>query len=395
MNKILIYFIVLCLVTSLHVPYTQAADADVINEESLDALKEKLVNELNQAGIQEAAVNILSPMEAQTQNLENEVEEIYEEKFKGTIEKSFQEIINQDNQELHGDIEHLNEIEEKSYEFTKGDVQEFQELVYSVEETKEDIEYLEEIKEKLVFEHEGGEEELIDGNDIIVQIEGTNESNEEFLVGFGFEIGDNIINVFSETELGEYTKYEIKLTTLTEDSLEADVTNLNTGEEVSVDFNNEEFTTSAFWIPALGVVATASMLQLLAVSVGATTLIYLAAQGLLSLKAGALWVAGKVANDNTKNKRYVHYEAMRTSNSKGLWVGPGRSKSKAISRLKSGLDTWSIGSSNALSIAKGASPTGRYRFDSAHTAGKGKRTFAHYHPHEYGTHSFYGGGKLW
>lgn len=86
---------------------------------------------------------------------------------------------------------------------------------------------------------------------------------------------------------------------------------------------------------------------------------------------------------------------MRTSNSKGLWVGPGRSKSKAISRLKSGLDTWSIGSSNALSIAKGASPTGRYRFDSAHTAGKGKRTFAHYHPHEYGTHSFYGGGKLW
>ncbi|MFJ7511863.1 hypothetical protein [Peribacillus simplex] len=114
-----------------------------------------------------------------------------------------------------------------------------------------------------------------------------------------------------------------------------------------------------------------------------------------NLKAGALWVAGKVANDNTKNKRYVHYEAMRTSNSKGLWVGPGRSKSKAISRLKSGLDTWSIGSSNALSIAKGASPTGRYRFDSAHTAGKGKRTFAHYHPHEYGTHSFYGGGKLW
>ncbi|WP_336866124.1 hypothetical protein [Peribacillus frigoritolerans] len=73
-----------------------------------------------------------------------------------------------------------------------------------------------------------------------------------------------------------------------------------------------------------------------------------------NLKAGALWVAGKGANDNTKNERYVHYEAMRTSNSKGLWVGPGRSKSKAISRLKSGLDTWSIGSSNALSIAKGA-----------------------------------------
>ena len=61
-------------------------------------------------------------------------------------------------------------------------------------------------------------------------------------------------------------------------------------------------------------------------------------------------------------------------------------KSKAISRLKSGLDTWSIGSSNALSIAKGASPTGRYRFDSAHLLVKETLAFAHYHPHEYGTH---------
>ncbi|MFJ7362841.1 hypothetical protein ACIQWQ_01805 [Peribacillus frigoritolerans] len=36
-----------------------------------------------------------------------------------------------------------------------------------------------------------------------------------------------------------------------------------------------------------------------------------------NLKEGALWGAGKVANDNKKNKRYVHNEAMRTSNSKG------------------------------------------------------------------------------
>lgn len=65
------------------------------------------------------------------------------------------------------------------------------------------------------------------------------------------------------------------------------------------------------------------MIKVLAISVGVATLIYyLAAQGLLSLKAGALWVA----NNNTKNKRYVHYEAMRKSNSVGIWVGPGRSK---------------------------------------------------------------------
>lgn len=69
------------------------------------------------------------------------------------------------------------------------------------------------------------------------------------------------------------------------------------------------------------------MIKVLAISVGVAILIYyLAAQGLLSLKAGALWVAGKIANNNTKNKRYVHYEAMRKSNSVGIWVGPGRSK---------------------------------------------------------------------
>lgn len=361
----------------------------------MEVIKDKLVDELDHAGIQGASVDIFTPMEAQTQNLENEVEEIYEEKFEGVIEEPFEDVVNQDSKELNADIENLNKIEEETSEFTKEEVQEFQKIVYSVEETNDDIEYVEEIKDELTFEHEEVKENFIDGNDLVVQVEGANESNEEFIIGFGFEIGDNVINVFSETDLGEYTEYEIELNTLTEDSLIANVTNLNTGQEVNVDFNDEEFTTSAFWIPALGVVATASMLQLLAISVGATTLIYFAAKGLLSLKAGALWVAGKVANDNSKNKRYVHYEAMRTSNSLGIWVGPGRSKTKAISRLKSGLDTWSIGSSNALSIAKGASPTGRYRYDSAHSAGKGKRTFAHYHPYEYGTHSFYGGGKLW
>lgn len=60
--------------------------------------------------------------------------------------------------------------------------------------------------------------------------------------------------------------------------------------------------------------------------------------------------------DMSKNKRYVHYEAIRTSNSLGIWVGPGKSKTKAISRLKSGWDTWSIGSSNALSITKRCFP---------------------------------------
>lgn len=393
MKKLLIILIVISMVTSFHVPNTHAEEVN--DNELLEAIRDNLVGQLYHAGIEGASVDIFLPMVAQSQNLENEVKEIFEEKFEAYIGDSFEEVVNQDSEELNGFIEDLYMIEDEISEFTKQDINEFQELVYSVEDTKEDIEYVEEVKEQLFFEHEEIIDAVIEDNDIVVQIKGENETGEEFIVGFGFEIGDDVINVFTEIDFGEITKYEIDLNTLTEDSLIANVTNLDTGEEVYVDFNDADFTTSAFWIPALGIYATASMLQLLAISVGVTTLIYLAAQGLLSLKSGALWVAGKVANSNTKNKRYVHYEAMRTSNSIGIWVGPGRTKTKAISRLKNGLDTWSIGSTNALSLAKGASPTGRYRHDNPHSAGKGKRTFAHYHPHEYGTHSFYGGGKLW
>lgn len=52
---------------------------------------------------------------------------------------------------------------------------------------------------------------------------------------------------------------------------------------------------------------------------------------------------------------------------------------KAISRLKSGLDTWSIGARNARLINKGASPTGKSRFNTPHSAGKRKRTLVHFH----------------
>lgn len=393
MKKILINLIVLCLIFSAHVPLTHA-DAG-IDSESLDIIKENLVDELEDAGIQNVEVELLTPMQVETQNLEGDIKEIYEEKFEESTGKALEEVINQKSEETDIDIEHLKAVQKSTTKFTEEDIEEFEELLFDAEEEEEDIKYIEEIKEKLNFENEESKNNLVDSNDVIVQINGENESDEEFVLGFGFEIGDNIINVFIETEMGEFTEYQISLDALTDDSLTANIMNLETEEVINVEYNDDEFTTSAFWIPALGVAATVSMIEALAISVGITTLIYLAAQGLLSLKSGALWVAGKIANNNTKNKRYVHYEARRTSNSVGIWVGPGRSKKKAISRLKSGLDTWSIGATNALLIAKGASPTGRYRVNKPHSAGKGKRTFAHYHPYEYGSHSFYGGGKLW
>ena len=393
MKKILINLIVLCLIFSVHVPLTHAEVG--IDSESLDVIKGNLVDELENAGIQNVEVELLTPMQVETQNLESDIKEIYEEKFEESTGKTLEEVINQKNEETDIDIEHLKTVQKSTTKFTEEDIEEFEELLFDAEEEEGDIKYIEEIKENLNFENEEAKDNLVDSNDVIVQIKGENESDEEFVLGFGFEIGNNIINVFTETDLGEFTEYQISLDALTDDSLTANIKNLETEEVLKVEYNDDEFTTSAFWIPALGVAVTVSMIEALAISVGVATLIYLAAQGLLSLKAGALWVAGKIANNNTKNKRYVHYEAMRTSNSVGIWVGPGRSKKKAISRLKSGLDTWSIGATNARLIAKGASPTGRYRFDKPHSAGKGKRTFAHYHPYEYGSHSFYGGGKLW
>lgn len=393
MKKILINLIVVCLVFSLHIPFTNGQE--IISNDSLEIIENKIVDELEQVGIQEVSVEVLSPMEAQTQHLEDELEEFYEEKIEDIIEKPLEEITNQKDEKVNENIEYLNIVVEETPELTVEDVQEFEELIYSIEDSKEDIEYINDIKDTLVFEDKEIKDKLINDNDIVVQIEGENESNEEFTIGLGFEVGDNVINVFSETDLEEYTEYEIILNTLTEDSLTADLVNLNTGEEVKIDLNEEEFITSAFWIPILGVMATASMLEVLAISVGVATLLSLAVKKQLSLQSGALWVSGNVANKNTKNKRYVHYEAKRTSNSVGLWVGPGKSKKKATSRLKKNLDTWSIGASNALSIAKAASPTGKYRKHSPHSASKGKRTFSHYHPHEYGSHAFYGGGKLW
>lgn len=177
----------------------------------------------------------------------------------------------------------------------------------------------------------------------------------------------------------------------------SELTDIESGEIYELDDSTEEYTASGIWIPAFGVVVALSVLELLAISVAATVLVYLAAEKMLNLLSGVLWVAGTIANSNTKNKRYVHYEAVMKQDKRGIMVGPGRSKAKAITRIKNGHNCWSIGATNALSIAKAASPTGRYVLDYAHNPRKtGVRTFTHYHPYERtGAHPFFGGGKIW
>jgi hypothetical protein len=239
-------------------------------------------------------------------------------------------------------------------------------------------------------------ENIIDENDIVIEITGENDLGESFTSALGFSIGDNVVDIINDTDEEKNQEYALEVDNLSTEEFNATLTDLSTKEQAEINSTNEEIETSAFWVPALGIFVGLSMLEMLAISVGAATLIYLASQGLINLVSGALWVAGKVANDNAKNKKYVHYEASRANNSKGIWVGPGKTKAKAIARIKSGKDCWSVDSTNARLLATGSSPTGRYIYHDPHKANSGVRTFAHYHPYETnGSHSFYGGGKLW
>ena len=69
---------------------------------------------------------------------------------------------------------------------------------------------------------------------------------------------------------------------------------------------------------------------------------------------------------------------MAIRRSDGLYIGNGVSRSKAVSYLKSGKDTWSTSKTNAQSITKSASPIGKAVGAEIDKNGKGKHY--HYHP---------------
>ncbi|MFH7819153.1 hypothetical protein [Neobacillus thermocopriae] len=355
--------------------------------DDFNIIENDIVEQLESSGIEDPVVNILLPMETQSSEVEKEIEEVYEEKISTVIDKPIDAVEESDIEEVVEGVEN-GTIEDLTIE----EVENFEELFYSDKEEIEDIELIEEMKEELEIENK----EIIDENDIVIEITGKNDLGESFTTAIGFSIGDNVVDIINDTSEETNQKYELEVKNLTSEEFNAVLTNLNTNEQVEINSTSEDIETSFFWVPALGIFVGASMLELLAISVSAATLIYFASKGLVNLVSGALWVAGKVANENSKNKKYVHYEAMRANNSKGIWVGPGRTKSKAITRIKNGKDCWSVGATNARLLATGASPTGRYIYHDPHKAKSGVRTFHHYHPYETtGAHSFYGGGKLW
>ncbi|EZP58325.1 hypothetical protein [Exiguobacterium sp. RIT341] len=387
MKKVLINLIICCM---LFITVTSSAKAETLPTDDITLFEENLKSDLLDSGISNPEVKVMLPMESQSSKVEDEVEELYEEKFADVIEKPLEEVKSDDIDQVYEDV-----INDEVEGIDKEDVKEFNELFYTKQEEVEDSELVEEIKEELAIESTS--DNFVEENDVLIEVSGINDLGEEFTTAIGFKIGGNSFDIITEADTEDNQVFELETEKLSAEQLTGTLTNLDSNESVEIDTDSNEFQASAFWVPALGVYVGYTMLQALAISVGAATLIYLASQGLINIISGSLWVAGKVANSNTKNKKYVHYKASRAFNSKGLWVGPGQSKTKAINRIASNLDCWSVGSVNARLLATGASRTGRYNYHKAHKSyTKGIRTFSHYHRYEHGGgHSFYGGGTLW
>lgn len=116
-EKMLIKIIIVSLILSLHVPLTNAEQ--LTDSESLELVKKKLVNELEDSGLEDVEVNMLTPMEVQTKNLERDLEDIYEEKFEGVLKKPFDELVSQNQEELDIDKEYLKKKKKKCLKFQK------------------------------------------------------------------------------------------------------------------------------------------------------------------------------------------------------------------------------------------------------------------------------------
>lgn len=78
-----------------------------------------MVNELEDSGLEDVEVDMLTPMEVQTKNLERDLEDIYEEKFEGVLKKPFDELVSQNREELDIDKEYLKKKKKKYLKFQK------------------------------------------------------------------------------------------------------------------------------------------------------------------------------------------------------------------------------------------------------------------------------------
>ncbi|KIL22540.1 hypothetical protein B4134_0196 [Bacillus safensis] len=183
------------------------------------------------------------------------------------------------------------------------------------------------------------------------------------------EVGEEISN-----------EYEIKINQFKDDEFEATFEDVET-EEIFT-YNSEEGTASfAFLIPVGIAISPAVMAALFHT-------------GAVIVVAGTGYVIATQANKHrSKNKKkYNHFQAVIKNG--GVYVGKGLSKSKAIARMKSKKDIWSISSNQAKGVAAGANRSGKPINEVDKYKNKPKKGhYYHWHPYKRTpkAHSFYGG----
>lgn len=198
--------------------------------------------------------------------------------------------------------------------------------------------------------------------------------------------GTNKVTLTSkETEHGGNTltkKYAVEIEDAYGDKIKAVFIDLDTDKKYYFD-NNVAEASFAFLIP-------------IGVEIGEVLLSHLLAASLAVTISGATYIAYSEFIKK-RNKNY-HYFKAYLDKKKGLFIGDGISRSKAVSRLKSHDNTWSDSKERAKSIAKSASPIGKVT--AAEKDSNGKNKFYHYHPvtgykhgksiRLAGAHSFFG-----
>ncbi|GAE95353.1 hypothetical protein JCM21714_4579 [Gracilibacillus boraciitolerans JCM 21714] len=158
------------------------------------------------------------------------------------------------------------------------------------------------------------------------------------------------------------------------EEFEATIEDVETGEEFS--FDSEEGVASFVFLIPLGIVMTPAVL---------TALFH---TGAMIIVGGAAYVVATHAN---RSKNYSHFAAVVKSGS--VYHGGGLSKTKAVARIKSGKDTWSVSSNQAKGVAASANPSGQPINEVDKLNGKPKKGY-YYHWHPYKrtpkAHAFYG-----
>ena len=134
--------------------------------------------------------------------------------------------------------------------------------------------------------------------------------------------------------------YVIEIEEATSEGVIAEFT--DTDEGTTYEYNSVEASASwAFLIPV-------------GIAIGGALIEQLIALGLAIVIGGVAYIAYEEFTDRRKD--YSHYAVHLDGK---LFFSNGLTQAKAISRAKSGYDTWSTTKANAQTIAKGASPLGK------------------------------------